>query len=67
MLSRTLPLVSAFAGTIAMSLWVGVPSAAGGPPDVDGGPIFADPEHQLRVRLEVDERLLRATVQPPAS
>jgi len=36
MLSRTLPLVSAFAGTIAMSLWVGVPSAAGGPPDVDG-------------------------------
>jgi hypothetical protein len=37
MLSRTLPLVSAFAGTIAMSLWVGVPSAAGGPPDVDGG------------------------------
>ena len=36
MLSRTLPLVSAFAGTIAMSLWVGVPAAAGGPPDVDG-------------------------------
>ena len=36
MLSRTLPLVSAFAGTIAMSLWVGVPSAVGGPPDVDG-------------------------------
>ena len=36
MLSRTLPLVSVFAGTIAMSLWVGVPAAAGGPPDVDG-------------------------------
>ena len=36
MSSRTVPIVSAFAGTIAMSLWVGVPSAAGGPPDVDG-------------------------------
>ena len=36
MLSRTLPLVSAFAGTIAMSLWVGVPSAAGAPLDVAG-------------------------------
>ena len=36
MLLRTLPLVSAFAGTIVMSLWVGVPAAAGGPPDVDG-------------------------------
>ena len=36
MLPRTLPLVSAFAGTIAMSLWVGVTAASGGPPDVAG-------------------------------
>ena len=36
MLSRTLPGVSAFAGTIVVSLWVGVPAASAGPPDVDG-------------------------------
>jgi hypothetical protein len=36
MSSRTVPIVSAFAGTIAMSLWIGVPSASGASLDVDG-------------------------------
>src|SRR5438477_9168569 len=36
MLSRTVPGVAAFAGTLAFSLWIGIPAVAGGPPDVDG-------------------------------